>query len=216
MRNNNNSVIIATKAGLLADVLGEKLRDAGLHVCVARNDIDLEDKIKAVFPRFIFLEHCFHGYGTDVFVQRMVKQNRGLRVVVWSASEVKPLAAARFIAAGAESYFSLRDTDSRIESIVCRIAGGRYYYPADVEAALDRDCAYPAVGEDLTLREVEVIKMSVKGLSNKEIGDALSMSLHTVKFHKANIYRKCGGNTAVDILRNGIARRIIGEEDFHQ
>ena len=209
----NNSVIIATKAAFLADALREKLRDAGLTVFVAATESELSDKIRVAFPRFIFLEHCFHGHGTDDFIQRMVKHDGSLRVVVWAAAELKPHAAARFIAAGAESYFSLRDTDSRIESIVCRIAGGRRYCPGDVEAELDKD-AYPVVGEGLTPREVDVVKLSAKGLSNQGIGGALGVSIHTVKFHKLNIYRKCGGNTPVDILRNGIARGIIKEDDF--
>ena len=210
----NNSVIIATNAGFLADILREKLRDADFSVFIAGTDIDLAAKIKAVYPRFIFLEHCFHGHGTDAYIQRIVKQNRDMRIVVWAASEVKPFAAARFIAAGAESFFSLRDTDSSIETILYRIAGGRDYYPADVEAVLDKDCAYPAIGEELTQREVEIIKHTVKGQSNQQIGNILSLSIHTVKFHKANIYRKCGGSAPVDILRNGLIKGILSLEDL--
>ena len=210
----NNSVIIATNALFLADMLREKLRDAAFQVFIAATDNDLAMKIKAVFPRFIFLEHCFHGHGTDSFIQRMVKRNRDIRIAVWAASEVKPLAAARFIAAGAESFFSLRDTGNSIEGILFRIAGGRHYYPADVEAELEKDCAYPAIGEELTRREIEIIKLSVEGKTNQQIGDILSLSVHTVKFHKANIYRKCGGNTPVDILRNGLIRGVIHVEDF--
>ena len=211
-----NSVIIATNAEFLAEMLREKLRDAGLQVFVVGNDNDLAVKIKAVFPRFIFLEHCFHGYGTDAYIQKMVKHNRSMNITVWAASEVKPITAARYIAAGAESFFSLRDTDSNIQTIIFRITRGRQYYPADVEAVLDRDCAYPAIGEELTRREIEIIKLSVSGQTNQEIADVLSLTLSTVKFHKANIYRKCGGNTTVDILRNGLIRGIIRAEDFEQ
>jgi DNA-binding NarL/FixJ family response regulator len=210
----NNSVIIATSAGFLAGILKEKLRDADFQVFTAGTDTDLAAKVKAAFPRFVFLEHCFHGYGTDAFVQRTVRKYRDIRIVVWAASEVKPLAAARFIQAGAESFFSLRDTDKTIETILCRIAGGRHYCPAEVEAALNRDCAFPAIGEGLTRREIEIIKLSVDGKTNQQIGDTLSLSIHTVKYHKANIYRKCGGNTAVDIIKNGFIRGIINPEDF--
>ena len=212
----NNSVIIASTALFLADMLREKLRDAGLQVFVVANSNDLAGKIKAVYPRFIFLEHCFHGYGTDVFIQRLVKSNRNVSITVWTATEVKPNAAARFISAGADSFFSLRDTGSNIETVIFRIAGGRSYYPADVEAVLDKDCAYPAIGEELTRREIEIIKLSLAGKTNQQIGDALSVTIYTVKFHKRNIYRKCGGNTTVDILRNGVIRGIIKPEDFEQ
>ena len=209
-----NSVIIATNASFLAGVLREKLRDACFQVFTAADENDLTEKIRAAFPRFVFLEHCFHGYGTDVFIQRMARRNRGVRVVVWAASEVKPLAAARFILAGAESFFSLRDTDQNIDAALRRISVGRPYRPADVEAVLDKDCAFPLIGGELTRREIEIVRMSAAGKTNKEIGGALSVSVHTVKFHKANIYRKCGGNTPVDILCNGLKRGILIPEDF--
>ena len=210
----NNSVIIATNAEFLAGLLREKLQDAGLCVFIADNDNDLAEKIKAMYPRHLFIEHCFYGSCTDCFVQKTVRKNRDVRITVWAASELKPIAAARFIAAGAESFFSLRDSDSKIETIVKRIAAGRHYYPVEVEEVLDMDCAYPLIGEELTQREIQIIKLSTKGQSNKQIGDVLSLSVHTVKFHKANIYRKCGGNTAVDILRNGMIRGIITREDL--
>jgi two-component system response regulator NreC len=172
--------------------------------------------MKAVFPNFIFIENCFCGHCTDAFIKRMVQQYKGLNIVVWAACEVKAPVAARFIFAGAESFFSLRDTESNIETIIYRIAGGRHYYPADVEAAIDSDNGNPVIGEGLTERELQITKNAVKGKSNQEVGDILSLSIHTVKFHKNNIYRKCGGKTPVDILRNGLLRGLLRIEDLEE
>ena len=74
----NNCVVIASNACFLADTLGKKLRNASFQVFNAATDKDLDEKIKAVCPGFIFMEDCFHGYGTDVFIQRMVKKDRRL------------------------------------------------------------------------------------------------------------------------------------------
>jgi DNA-binding CsgD family transcriptional regulator len=50
----------------------------------------------------------------------------------------------------------------------------------------------PAVDQLATLspRELEVIDMAARGLTNREIGAELSVSVHAVKFHLASIYRK--------------------------
>ena len=209
----NNSVIIATNAHFLAATLREKLRDIFFQVFIAANDYELTDKIKTIYPRFVFLEHCFHGHVTDVYIQKLVRRNKKIRIAVWSASELKPLAAARFIAAGAESFISLRDTYKNIESVLKQIAEGQPYYPANVGAALDKNCAYPVNGE-LTLREKEIIKLSILGKSNNEMSDILALSYHTIRFYKSKIYRRYGGNMPIDILRNAIKRGIIDVDDF--
>ena len=209
-----NSVVIATNAEFFASVLREKLRDAGLQVFVAGNDNDLLTRVKAVNPRFIFIEHCFLGHGTDALIQRMVKYDHIIKIAVWAVSEVRPAAAARYISAGAESFFSLRDTDENIENIINRIAGGRRYCPADVESAFEKDNGNISTDEGLTKREIQIMKLTVERKSNPEIAKVLKVSVHTVKFHRANIYRKCGGNTPLDILRNGLVRGIINVEDL--
>jgi len=209
-----NSVIIASNAFFLADALRDMLRDADFKVFSAFNDNELAVKIKTVFPRYVFLEHCFHGCGTDIFIQKTVKLYRNIHIVVWTASDMKPPAAARFILAGAESFFSLRDTYQNILSILYRIAGGRCYCSADVEAIVNKKDALPDIGEELTNKEIEVVKMSCKGKSNKQIAEQMSVSEHTIRFHKASIYRKCGGCLPVDILRNCILRGIIKPEDL--
>ena len=48
----------------------------------------------------------------------------------------------------------------------------------------------PVEVDDLSEREVEVLRLVAQGLPNREIADALSLSEHTVKSHLANILAK--------------------------
>lgn len=54
--------------------------------------------------------------------------------------------------------------------------------------------------ELLTARELDVLKLIVKGRSNKEIGDELYISTHTVKNHISNILNKLGVNDRTQII----------------
>ena len=206
--------IIATNADFLAGMLRDKLKDADMRVFTAVTDADLTAKIKTTFPKIIFIEHCFHGYGTDAFIQQTARHYRSIRIVVWAASEVKPYAAARFIAAGAESFFSLRDTEQHIDAILYRIARGQRYCPEDVDQLLDSDYVFPVIGEKLTKREIEVLKLVLDGKKNKEISSLLSLAVPTVKFHRKNIFRKCGGNTLLEIFKNGLKKGSVQLEEL--
>ena len=175
---------------------------------------ELSEKMETTFIKFIFIENCFLGHSTDVFVYQMAKRNRHIRIVVWAVCEVKPVIAARFIAAGAESFVSLRDTESNIDIAIKCVAWGQHYYPDDVKAVLEKVDDNFSFDEKLTQREIQIIKMTCDNKTNKELGDILSVSINTIKMHKKNIYRKCGGNTAVDILINGLRKRLINVEEI--
>ncbi len=60
----------------------------------------------------------------------------------------------------------------------------------------------------LTPRELEVLQLLARGLTNLEIGKQLFISKHTVKNHVSNIYRKLNVDDRTQIallaIRNGL------------
>lgn len=51
--------------------------------------------------------------------------------------------------------------------------------------------------ESLTKREKEIVKLIIKGLTNKEIAKELFLSVHTIKANIENIYEKTNINNRV-------------------
>ena len=66
----------------------------------------------------------------------------------------------------------------------------------------------------LSEREIDVLKLLVKGLSNKEIGDALNISIHTVISHRKNISQKTGIKSQSGLTIYAISNKIIQIEDY--
>jgi LuxR family maltose regulon positive regulatory protein len=60
------------------------------------------------------------------------------------------------------------------------------------EDRVRRDKHHEELVEPLTKREIEVLQLIAQGLTNRQIGEALSISLGTVKRHTANINGKLG------------------------
>ena len=68
----------------------------------------------------------------------------------------------------------------------------------------------PVHGHDeLTPREREILRYLVQGRSNREIAEAIPISVNTVKFHLKNVFGKLGVTTRKDAVSASIRRRHV-------
>ncbi|HZS57324.1 MAG TPA: response regulator transcription factor [Bryobacteraceae bacterium] len=63
--------------------------------------------------------------------------------------------------------------------------------------------------EELTRRELQVLRMMADGSGNKEIALALGISEHTVKFHVAQVLAKLNAGSRTEAVSLGIRRGLI-------
>jgi NarL family two-component system response regulator YdfI len=63
--------------------------------------------------------------------------------------------------------------------------------------------------EEVTPREIEVLRMMAEGLGNKEIAVRLGISDHTVKFHISSILAKVGASSRTEAVTLGIRMGLI-------
>jgi two-component system nitrate/nitrite response regulator NarL len=69
-----------------------------------------------------------------------------------------------------------------------------------VDMLLKQDASHRETAERLTLRELEILRMVVRGQSNKEIADKLAISQATVKAHLHHVYEKLGVKGRLELL----------------
>jgi two-component system response regulator FixJ len=74
------------------------------------------------------------------------------------------------------------------------------------ERFVDRACERVA---RLTERELEVLKLVVAGLSNKQVAYKLDISLRTVEVHRAHIMDKLDAQSVAEAIRLAIAARLV-------
>lgn len=96
------------------------------------------------------------------------------------------------IRAGAIGYL-LKDTEAdELCQAIKAAAAGQVQLSPQAAARLMREVRAPESPETLTQREVEVLRLMAKGLSNKEIAHELGIGEKTVKTHVSNILGKLG------------------------
>ena len=62
---------------------------------------------------------------------------------------------------------------------------------------------------DLTKRELEIVKLLVKGLNNKQIAKELFITCHTVKAHISSIFRKLNVRNRILAAVFAIRKNIV-------
>jgi len=108
--------------------------------------------------------------------------------------------------AGARGYLTKDATAEEIEQAIRAVAAGRTHLDPTiqqrlVDALIDAPTPTRALPNDLTAREIEVLKLIAAGLSNSEIAAALVVSSATVKTHVNHIFQKTGARDRAQAVR---------------
>jgi len=115
----------------------------------------------------------------------------------------------RAVQAGAQGYL-LKDAPQAdmVEAIWAVNAGKRYFPRPIVERLAER-----MMRTELTARELEVLRMLARGLTNKEIGSALDISGNTVRNHVNSIIEKLQVSDRTEAATIAIRQGLISLND---
>lgn len=132
------------------------------------------------------------GTQTDgiALCKRLTSQHPGLGVLVLTTFAEDRLVVDA-VHAGARGYV-VKDVDTtELVRAIRAVARGESAFDARSASAMVRSLNSPSADrERLTERELEVLRLLARGLSNRAIGKELYISETTVKFHVSNVMRK--------------------------
>jgi two-component system NarL family response regulator len=111
----------------------------------------------------------------------------------------------RAVQAGARGYLLKGTFAEGILEAIRNVQAGRRLIAPEVAGRLADRVSSPG----LTSREVAVLELVAKGMSNKEIGAALFVSETTIKYHLKNIYAKLGASDRTEAALLATQRGIL-------
>jgi two-component system, NarL family, response regulator len=141
-------------------------------------------------------------------IQEIRRSGHLIRIIVLTSFETDE-DIYRAIQAGAQGYL-LKDTSLKemIEAIKS-VHSGKRYIPRDIAARL----AERMMRTELTARELEILRVLAKGLTNKQIGKVLSISQNTVKNHVNSVIEKLEVSDRTEASTTAIQRGIISADE---
>jgi two-component system, NarL family, response regulator NreC len=133
------------------------------------------------------------------------------RTVVLTMQE-DPEFARRALRAGAAAYVLKEAADAELVEAVRRAAAGETYLNPSLGAKLAA-APPPAEGnpDDLSAREVEVLRLIALGHTNAEIGEQLFLSIRTVETHRAHVQQKLRRSTRAELVRYAIDHGLLDD-----
>jgi DNA-binding NarL/FixJ family response regulator len=111
----------------------------------------------------------------------------------------------RALRAGARAYILKGHVHKELLETIRAVHAGQKRIPPDIAAEL----AEHAMDDELTEREIDVLRLVAAGNGNKQIADQLSIGEATVKSHVSNILSKLSANDRSHAVTIGLGRGII-------
>jgi two-component system NarL family response regulator len=107
--------------------------------------------------------------------------------------------------AGADGYLLKSTPDEEVIQALRAVLAGKRYIPERVAVKL----AERMMRTQVTPRELEVLELIVKGLTNRQIARVLSVSIHTVRNHVDSILRKLDVSDRTEASTTAIQQGLI-------
>ncbi|PRF22027.1 response regulator [Burkholderia multivorans] len=153
-----------------------------------------------------------YGDGVTMFTA-LLKRFPGLKIVVMTMME-NAVALRALIDLGISCIVSKSDMPNHLTmAIHAAYTNGRYLSPS-MDRVLRNAGGVGGKAPELSIREVEVIRLFASGLSVNEIAAKLSRSKKTISTQKSSAMQKLGVERDVDLVRYAIACGLVSDYGF--
>jgi two-component system, NarL family, response regulator NreC len=182
--------------------------EPGLRVVAEAGDVpDAVRLTKAHRPAVLVLDLNMPGGSSLALIPEIAA---GATAVVVLTMQDDPSFARQALQAGAKGFVLKEAADDELLQAIRLAADGDTYLNPRLGAKLAAQPTQPAGRpDDLSEREVEVLRLIALGHTNGEIGEQLYLSTRTVETHRAHIQQKLRVSSRADLVRYALEHDLV-------
>jgi two-component system response regulator NreC len=187
------------------------LLDVEGNVAVVAEASDLAtgaQNVVAQVPQVLVVDLGRPTGATIETIEQLRAQIPGTEIVVLTMQE-SPLCALQTLEAGALGFVLKDRADCELLEAIRRAARGDEFVSERVAAGLDA-LRRAVDGDDLSPRELEIVRLIALGHTSAEIAAKLHRSRRTVETHRARIFSKLGLKTRAELVQFALRRHLLG------
>jgi DNA-binding NarL/FixJ family response regulator len=164
-------------------------------------------------PQIAVLDIAMPGLNGLEAAQQIGEQSPGTRVIILSMHEGEEY-LREALRAGVAGYVLTRAAATELVNAIRAVSSGDAYLAPSLTRTLIG--GYMRGGEsprtsidELTERELDVLKLVAEGMTNRQIALELNISIKTVQSHRTNIMEKLDLHDRTELVRYAIRRGLI-------
>lgn len=115
--------------------------------------------------------------------------------------------------AGAKGYMLKTSSADEIVGAIRKVERGELAIETEVEKKVEYNKRHPALHEDLTARERDILALLAKGYDNQRIADESFISLKTVKTHVSNILAKLAVSDRTQAVVYAFQHGLVAQDE---
>jgi two-component system response regulator NreC len=164
-------------------------------------------RVRGHHPDVLVLDLNMPGESGLVVLPRIREESPDTRIVVLTMQS-EPAFAREAMQAGALGYVLKEAADAELVKAVRVAARGETYLQPELGARMASE-PEPGAPDDLSERELEVLRLIAFGHTNGEIAEQLYLSVRTVESHRAHIQQKLRLTTRSELVRYALERGLV-------
>lgn len=180
-------------------------------ISTANNGVEVLEQIKLLKVDLVLMDIDMPVLDGIEATKRIKKEYPELKVIILTMHDEKSI-IQMLMDIGADGYILKNSAQEELLHGIQNVKKGNKHFSPDVTMALLRNDPVEAqkkLREELTEREVEILKLIAEGLSNKEIGEKLFISHRTVDTHRTNLMKKIEVNNIAGLIRYAIKNALV-------